>query len=247
MVPSGEIVSFIGKVSWVMQKKNFQQRIFQAHTLSQINCLTSNENYIATGDIGPEPTIYVWDHKTSQIKLTLRGLLKDGIGFLCFSNDGRSLAAVDMSENRTVVIYNFYKLIQNKAPDFKDQVIAMFKGPSRPVFDIVFGNSESTLVFGCKKMIAVAEISQDKVEIQEKTSWGAYSTSLLCLGVQGQFVVAGAYSGQIMIFKGAELREAKDAHKSPCSAIWSKKQGNGFITGGYDGTRDCLGFSVHQG
>lgn len=234
MAPNGDVVSFIGKVCWMMQKKTFQQRIFQAHT-SPINCMTSVENYIATGDIAPEPTIYIWDYKTSQIKLSLRGLLKDGIAFLCFSNDGRKLAAVDMSENRTVVIYDFYKLIQNKAPELKDQVIAIFKGPSRPVFDIVFDSSDSNLVFGCKKSIAIADLREEKVELKEKSSWGAYSTSLLCLGVQGQFVVAGAYSGQIMIFKGADIHEAKEAHKSPCSAIWSKKSVNGFITGGYDG------------
>jgi Ca2+-binding EF-hand superfamily protein len=131
--PTAELVLFSGKTAVVYNKKSNSQKIFQYHT-QEISCMASFESYFATGEFGEDPAIHVWDSKTLQVKFTLQGILKKGVSHLKFSHDGKKLAAVEISSNHTVVIYDFGKLLAGKATDFKEQVLGIYKGPDKVSF-----------------------------------------------------------------------------------------------------------------
>ena len=130
ITPTGELIMFSGKTAVVSNKKTSTQKIFQCHS-QEISCIASFENYFATGEFGQEPTIHVWDYKTLQVKFSLKGILKQGVSHICFTHDGKKLAALEVGPNHTVVIYDFAKLLAGKANDYKEQVIGMFKGPDK--------------------------------------------------------------------------------------------------------------------
>lgn len=49
-----------------------------------------------------------------QSKIVFRGVLKNGIGSVCFSNDGKKIAAAAMDEEHTIAIYDLEKAIMCK-------------------------------------------------------------------------------------------------------------------------------------
>jgi WD40 repeat protein len=128
--PTAEIVSFTSNIAWILDRKTNSQRIFQGHS-HQISCIASFDNHFATGEISASPLIYIWEYKTMQSVLSLCSILKQGVAFLCFSNDGKRLAAMDTSENHTVVIYDYGQLLTGKTFDFNEHVLGIFKGPKK--------------------------------------------------------------------------------------------------------------------
>ena len=71
-----------------------------------ITCLAKHENIIATGQIGFNPCICVWDCKTMEIKAKLEGTLTNGISHIAIDKNGKLLAASATDENNCIVIYN---------------------------------------------------------------------------------------------------------------------------------------------
>lgn len=61
---------------------------------------------VATGEIGPKPSIYVWDGPSKQIKHKLSGKLQKGIQAIAFSPSGKTLAAVAIDVDHCVAVYN---------------------------------------------------------------------------------------------------------------------------------------------
>lgn len=61
---------------------------------------------IATGEIGPKCSIYIWDAITMTMKFELKGKLLKGIQNLAFSPSGKLLAGVAMDDNHSVAVYN---------------------------------------------------------------------------------------------------------------------------------------------
>lgn len=72
------------------------------------------ENTIVTGQLGYNPLICVWDSVTMQSKVVFRGVLKNGIGNVCFSNDGKKIAAAALDEEHTVAIYDLEKAFSGR-------------------------------------------------------------------------------------------------------------------------------------
>lgn len=127
---NSDLVTISGASAWVTNKKvaQHQQKIFQNHKQA-ISCIANNESFFATGEMGPDPVIHVWDCKTLAIKFTLSGILKEGVTHICFSNDGKKLAAMERAESHSVVIYDFTKLQSGKVVDLSEQVLGIFSGP----------------------------------------------------------------------------------------------------------------------
>lgn len=236
IAPNGEMVSFAGKIAYITNRKNNQQKFFQAHT-NEISCIASNDQHFVTGEMGEEPTIYVWDYKNQAVKLILKGLLKYGVSHLRFSNDGKKLAAVETGPNKTIVIYDFFRLINGKAPDLKDQIVAVFRGPNKHIFDITFDPTDSTLVLGCKKSIYFVGYRDEKLELYDPKNMGGETQSILCLTSFDQYVVGGGYNGDILLYKDRKFIDSyQKVHKAPISCIWQRKGDKGFFSGSYDGT-----------
>ena len=128
--PTSELVSFTSNVAWILDRNTNTQRIFQGHS-NQISCIATFDSHMATGELADSPLIYIWQYKSMEVMFGLCGILKQGVAFLCFSNDGKRLAAMDTSENRTVVVYDFSQLQTTKTFDFNEHVLGIYKGPQK--------------------------------------------------------------------------------------------------------------------
>lgn len=126
--PNGELIFFSGKAAIVLDRKTNTQKIFQDH-IQQISCMATCDSLIASSEFGADPAIHIWDYKTLKKKRSLRGIIKNGVSHMCFSNDKKKLAVIDVSENHTVVIYDFVKILAGKAADFKELVVSISRGP----------------------------------------------------------------------------------------------------------------------
>lgn len=60
----------------------------------------------ATGQLGPKPTVYIWDSKDMIEISSLKGGLVKGVECLSFSPDGTKLACVCIDDNHMVVVFD---------------------------------------------------------------------------------------------------------------------------------------------
>jgi WD40 repeat protein len=60
----------------------------------------------ATGQLGPKPTVYIWDSKDMIEISALKGGLIKGVECLSFSPDGSKLACVCIDDNHMVVVFD---------------------------------------------------------------------------------------------------------------------------------------------
>ena len=124
--PTSELVSFTSNIAWILDRNTNTQRIFLGHS-NEISCVATFDCHLATGELTESPLIYIWEYKSKEVVFGLCGILKQGIAFLCFSNYGKRLAAMDTSENRTVFVYDFSHLQTTKTFDFNQHVLGIYK------------------------------------------------------------------------------------------------------------------------
>jgi hypothetical protein len=64
---------------------------------------------VATGQVGLEPSICVWDSKDQQVKALFKGIIKKGVSQVCFSNNGKLVAGIGLDEDHCLAIYDLEK------------------------------------------------------------------------------------------------------------------------------------------
>lgn len=76
---------------------------------------THDRKQVATGQVGSEPWIFVWDSHTAQLQRTMRAPKGSrSICALAFSKDMRFLAAADMSDDHYIHIFDLTQEKKNK-------------------------------------------------------------------------------------------------------------------------------------
>lgn len=102
----GKIVFSAAGVGIVMDQKNNTQRFMIEHD-DDIISLTTNFNgrLCATGQVGEVPLICIWDTATMECLAQIKGPLSNAVRNLCFSFDGKYLAASGMGENQTIAVF----------------------------------------------------------------------------------------------------------------------------------------------
>ncbi len=61
---------------------------------------------VATGEIGPKPSIYVWSSETMQVIHHLKGGIIKGVASLSFSPSGEKVAAACIDDNHMTAVYD---------------------------------------------------------------------------------------------------------------------------------------------
>ena len=117
-----------------------------------ILCLAvSNEaRYCATGQVGPNPLICVWDTETMKVEAKLKGRLSLGIKNLCFSKDGKYLAASGMDVNHSIVVYDWRT----------GEAVASCNGGKSDIWSMEY--LEEKLVATCTRSIKVYNINLEQ-------------------------------------------------------------------------------------
>jgi microtubule-associated protein-like 6 len=103
----GSVAYHAAGLGIVYDPSEHAQRFFNLH-VDDVTAIafSPDRRTIATGELGPKPTIYIWDAITMTVKYELKGKLTKGIQNLAFSPSGKMLAGVAMDDNHSVAVYN---------------------------------------------------------------------------------------------------------------------------------------------
>lgn len=103
----GTIAYHAAGLGIIYDPKTHSQRHFDKHT-DDITAMAfaSDKRTVATGEVGKKPKIYVWDTISMQVLHKFSGKLQRGIKCLAFSPSGKLLAAVDVSDDHQIAVYN---------------------------------------------------------------------------------------------------------------------------------------------
>ncbi|CAF1609867.1 unnamed protein product [Rotaria magnacalcarata] len=230
---TGEIVYHVAALGIVLNTEQNQQRFYNCHT-DDILCLSVSPDMtlVATGQIGRDPPIHVWDPISMQTSSILKGQHYRGICALGFSNNGKRLASVGLDDYRTIVIWNWKK----------GEKLASQRGHNDKIFCLRWNPhvDDQFVTVGVKHIKFWTQAGggmTSKQGVFGKLAGKQGKKDQMCVvfGKTADMCITGGGDGCIHIWKQTSLtRIVSDAHKGPIFAI-TAVQDKGYVTGGKDG------------
>jgi microtubule-associated protein-like 6 len=107
--PKGKLVYHTAAVGIVLDPLLNTQKFMFEHN-DDIISMAVHKKYVATGQVGSQPIICIWDCDTMETYAVLQGILTHGIAHLAFSADGNKLAAVGLDPKHTIAVYDLEEL-----------------------------------------------------------------------------------------------------------------------------------------
>ena len=128
----GTIVYFAAALGVVYDRKTHTQRFYHGHTDDIVSmAIHPDLDLVATGQIGKNPGIHVWDPlsrgKKSDIntKAKLSGFHRRGVSLLAFNQRGDRLASIGLDDDHSIAIYDWRrKLLVASGKGDKNKVLA---------------------------------------------------------------------------------------------------------------------------
>lgn len=239
---TGEIVYHTAAVGIIYNKEEHKQRFVFDHIDDIISlAIHPNKNIIATGEIGPYPLICIWDSNMNT-KVRITGPLTKGITHLAFSPDGKYLVGTSLHDDHHIAVFDWERGANIDISEVKGKaklsatespVVATNKGPRANILNIAIkNNSEGALT--CVKEVNFFSWSKGKLTVKKGTGMKSLQT-IMCGSFVGNTLVSGAYSGELYLWSGAAFTKSVKAHANAVNCIYTRAEGNGFISGGNDG------------
>ncbi|KAK1905067.1 Echinoderm microtubule-associated protein-like 6 [Dissostichus eleginoides] len=224
----GEVLYHVAAVGVVYSRTLHTQRFYLGHD-DDILSLSIHplKDYAATGQVGRDPAIHVWDVQTLKCLSLLRGFHQRGVCALDFSADGKSLVSVGLDDGHSIVIWDWKR----------GEKLAT-----------AWGHKEKIFVVKCNPMLMDKLVT---VGIKHIQFWqhagggltfkrGAFravarpeTMMSVCYGRSEALVFSGGATGDVYIWKEALLLKTIKAHDGPVFAMFSLDKG--FVTGAKDG------------
>lgn len=191
---------------------------------------------VATGEIGPNPKIVLWDANTGVTINTIK-YHKRGVSVLRFSGSGNLLVSIGMDDDRMVAVHN------------SSNCHLVGKGKIGKGIDIycVSVVDDKYLLSGGKNHIKFWELPTPNQSVSELSSKGGIYNKVITVKTVvaataiGQDFVTGMADGKILLWKEKNNTKYIDAHNGAITAMCntgnSKNNEGGlrFISGGKDG------------
>uniref|UniRef100_A0A3Q2E4B0 EMAP like 6 n=1 Tax=Cyprinodon variegatus TaxID=28743 RepID=A0A3Q2E4B0_CYPVA len=223
-----EVVYFVAGVGVVYNTREHSQRFYLGHNDDIISlALHPERSLVATGQVGKDPYVCVWDSFTVQTVSLLRDGHTHGIACLAFSADGQRLASVGLDAKNTVCIWEWKK----------GRILATATGHSDRIFDICWDPFQQNRLVSCgvkhiKFWSLCGNALSPKRGIFGKT--GDLQTILCVASAKDDLTYSGALNGDVYVWKGLGLmRTVQAAHGAGIFSMFSCEEG--FATGGRDG------------
>lgn len=223
-----ELVYFVAGVGVVYNTREHSQRFYLGHNDDIISlALHPERSLVATGQVGKEPYVCVWDTFTVQTVSLLRDGHTHGIACLAFSADGQRLASVGLDAKNTVCIWEWRR----------GKILASATGHSDRIFDICWDPFQQNRLVSCgvkhiKFWSMCGNALTPKRGIFGKT--GDLQTILCVASAKDDLTYSGALNGDIYVWKGLNLiKTVQAAHGAGIFSMFSCEEG--FATGGRDG------------
>lgn len=230
---SRDIVYFVAGACVVYNAREHKQRFFLGHN-DDVLCLTlhGDKTTVASGQIGKEPYICVWDSGSLKTLSIMKEGLEEGVAALAFDKSGNRLVSVSIDANSTLTVWDWRK----------GKPLASVQGHSDRVFDVRFSPTVDNLIVSCGvKHIKFWTLSGNALENQAGVFGDAGEVqTLTCLEFGGttsnnEVVYAGTLNGQVYAFREGKLVSAAPANTGGVFSITKSDAISGFVTGGKDG------------
>ncbi|KAL5463172.1 hypothetical protein EMCRGX_G032049 [Ephydatia muelleri] len=225
---NGEIVYHIAAVGIVYNKNSHRQRFYLLHT-DDILCLAihPSQDCIATGQIGRDPSIHIWDANSMQTLSILKGEHSRGVCAVDFSADGKKLASVGLDDDHCIVVWNWSK----------GEKLATTRGHKDKIFMIKWDpHSQDQLVtVGVKHIKFWTQAGGGFTSKRGIFGKVEKIDTMLCVvyGTTGGVVFSGGADGKVYHWSKSALTTTVDAHKGPVYVLGNIEKG--FLSGGKDG------------
>lgn len=225
ILADGCIAYHAAAVGVVYDKEDHQQRFFNKH-IDDITAMAfcSDERKVATGEVGPKPSIYIWDGCTMQEIVHIKGKLKKGIQALSFSPSGKYLAACAIDVDHHVAVFDVET----------GNCIAMNKGGGNQIVDIHMMNDQDFVTCGVRhyKLWKLnGGVLSDK---NGKFKRGKYSNMIVNVTSHKKCFITGTLKGEVLIWNGTTVTKCiSGKHEGPVDAIEVHK--DYIFTGGRNG------------
>ena len=225
---NGEVAYVLGSLGVVINRSTKSQRFFQRHTDAITSFATSRDGtYVATGQMGHEPFVAVWDSNTCRTLATIPDLHSKSVSNLAFSFSSNLLATVGLDEDHTISIYDWRS----------GMLVSRAYGGSAHVLDIAFSEDDLHVVSCGIKEIRVWSNIMSRTPTYVKPALGEIGQVqpyLTCRYFAGNPTV-GTADGNLYMFVDNALKTAVKAHDAPVATMAVNLQGNSLVTGGKDG------------
>uniref|UniRef100_A0A8C0UQ86 EMAP like 6 n=1 Tax=Cyanistes caeruleus TaxID=156563 RepID=A0A8C0UQ86_CYACU len=225
---AGEVVYHIAAVAVVYNRQQHSQRLYLGHD-DDILSLSIHpiKDYVATGQVGRDAAIHVWDTQTLKCLSLLKGQHQRGVCALDFSADGKCLASVGLDDNHAIVFWDWKK----------GEKLATTRGHKDKIFVVKCNpHHVDRLVTVGMKHIKFWQQTGGGFTSKRGTfgSVGKLETMMsVSYGRVEELVFSGAATGDIYIWKETLLLRTVKAHDGPVFAMHALDKG--FVTGGKDG------------
>ncbi|BFZ11617.1 hypothetical protein BsWGS_14656 [Bradybaena similaris] len=225
---TGEVVYHIAAACVVLNRTTGKQRFYTEHT-DDILCLSIHpiKDIIATGQVGRDPSIHVWDVDTLKTGSVLKGQHQRGVCALDFSADGKKLASVGLDDNHCIVVW-----------DWKSgEKLATTRGHKDKIFIIKWNPVEQSklVTAGVKHIKFWTQTGGGFTSNRGTMGQVAKLCDMMCVsfGKSADVCFSGGSDGNVFVWQGTNLQKTVKAHDGPVFAMHSLDRG--FVTGGKDG------------
>uniref|UniRef100_A0A671UC96 EMAP like 5 n=1 Tax=Sparus aurata TaxID=8175 RepID=A0A671UC96_SPAAU len=222
---TGEIVYHVAAIGVVYNRQQNTQRFYMGHD-DDILCLAIHplKDFVATGQVGRDSSIHIWDTETLKPMSVLRGFHQLGVCALDFSADGKRLASVGLDDNHTIVLWDWRKGEKLSAMrGSKDKIFVVKINPYLP---------DKLITAGVKHMKFWHKAGGGL--IGRKGNMGKTETMMCAVyGWSEEMVFSGTCTGDICIWRDMFLMKTVKAHDGPVFSVHALEKG--FVTGGKDG------------
>ncbi|XP_057714633.1 echinoderm microtubule-associated protein-like 5 isoform X2 [Corythoichthys intestinalis] len=223
-----EIVYFVAGVGVVYNTREHKQKFYLGHNDDIISLALHPERVlVATGQVGKEPYICVWDSYTVQTVSILKDVHTHGVACLAFDLEGQCLVSVGLDSKNTICVWDWRR----------GKVLAAAPGHTDRIFDISWDLYQPSKLVSCgvkhiKFWSLCGNALTPKRGVFGKT--GDLQTILCLACAKDEVTYSGALNGDIYVWKGINLmRTVQGAHGSGIFSMNACEEG--FATGGRDG------------
>nr|XP_053632744.1 echinoderm microtubule-associated protein-like 5 [Cherax quadricarinatus] len=212
-----QVVYHIAAIGVVCDPNTTVQRHYLQHT-DDILCLDVHPGgeFVASGQVGREATVHVWDAREVCMISLLEGGHTVGVVSVNFSGDGDLLASLGLDDYHTVVLWNWHK-------GYK---LASARGHSDKVFGVRFSPSDNNhlVTYGVKHVKFWTQTEGSLTYNQLVLGQQFKQNTVLCSSVGGgkgdtEWWLLGLSSGDVLVVRDAKVERTIKAHKGPIYTI----------------------------
>ncbi|XP_017909358.1 PREDICTED: echinoderm microtubule-associated protein-like 5 isoform X11 [Capra hircus] len=224
----GEIVYHVAAVGVIYNRQQNTQRFYLGHD-DDILCLAVHplKDYVATGQVGRDPSIHIWDTETIKPLSILKGYHQYGVCAVDFSADGKRLASVGIDDSHTVVLWDWKKGEKlSIARGSKDKIFVVKMNPYVP---------DKLITAGIKHMKFWRRAGGGLIGRKGYVGTLGKSDTMMCAvyGWTEEMAFSGTSTGDVCIWRDIFLVKTVKAHDGPVFSMHALEKG--FVTGGKDG------------